>query len=150
MRTDRQQTSSSQRHTRCVSHVQVREAYLQFMMTIAKMIREDKNMSKEDSFVQEEMTKVMELETEIANVSTETETFSGCCDRESPLLFSAEVFNTAENPWRRRRQEEADVAVLWAAQKSETLCRIILLYQLLLACSSPSHTFLREFPKAGD
>lgn len=60
-----------------VSCVQVREAYLQFMITIAKMIREDKNMSKDDSFVQEEMAKVMELETEIANVSTEIETFSG-------------------------------------------------------------------------
>lgn len=49
------------------------------MITIAKMIREDKNMSKDDSFVQEEMAKVMELETEIANVSTEVKNFSGCC-----------------------------------------------------------------------
>lgn len=82
------------------------------MITIAKMIREDKNMSKEDSFVQEEMTKVMELETEIANVSTKTGTLSGCCEGESPLLFSAAVFNTAENPWPRRKQEEEDAAVL--------------------------------------
>ncbi|NXC12328.1 MMEL1 protein, partial [Corythaeola cristata] len=49
------------------NYQRVREAYLQFMITIAKMIREDKNMSKDDSFVQEEMAKVMELETEIAN-----------------------------------------------------------------------------------
>lgn len=39
------------------------------MITIAKMIRGDKNLSKDDSFVQEEMAKVMEFETEIANVS---------------------------------------------------------------------------------
>lgn len=75
MRSDRQQIFSLQCYTRSVSCVQVREAYLQFMITIAKMIREDKNMSKDDSFVQEEMTKVMELETEIANVSTKSRTF---------------------------------------------------------------------------
>ncbi|KFW64673.1 Membrane metallo-endopeptidase-like 1 [Pygoscelis adeliae] len=55
------------------NYQRVREAYLQFMITIAKMIREDKNMSKDDSFVQEEMTKVMELETEIANATTPAE-----------------------------------------------------------------------------
>uniref|UniRef100_A0A674KED2 Membrane metalloendopeptidase like 1 n=1 Tax=Terrapene triunguis TaxID=2587831 RepID=A0A674KED2_9SAUR len=47
-----------------------RVTYLQFMITIAKMIREDKNLAKDDNFVQEEMAKVMKLETEIANVST--------------------------------------------------------------------------------
>uniref|UniRef100_A0A8C0B458 Membrane metalloendopeptidase like 1 n=1 Tax=Buteo japonicus TaxID=224669 RepID=A0A8C0B458_9AVES len=60
-------------HTCSLSCVQVREAYLQFMITIARMIREDKNMSKDDSFVQEEMAKVMELETEIANATTPAE-----------------------------------------------------------------------------
>lgn len=79
MQNARQQTFSSQCHTHSLSCVQVREAYLQFMITIAKMIREDKNMSKDDSFVQEEMAKVMELETDIANVSTEVKNFSGCC-----------------------------------------------------------------------
>uniref|UniRef100_A0A8C4YEQ3 Membrane metalloendopeptidase like 1 n=1 Tax=Gopherus evgoodei TaxID=1825980 RepID=A0A8C4YEQ3_9SAUR len=44
-----------------------RVTYLQFMITIAKMIREDKNMAKDDTFVQQEMAKVMKLETEIAN-----------------------------------------------------------------------------------
>uniref|UniRef100_A0A8D0F6U2 Membrane metalloendopeptidase like 1 n=1 Tax=Strix occidentalis caurina TaxID=311401 RepID=A0A8D0F6U2_STROC len=67
------QTFSSQCYTHVVSCVQVREAYLQFMITIAKMIREDKNMPKDDSFVQEEMAKVMELETEIANATTPAE-----------------------------------------------------------------------------
>uniref|UniRef100_A0A8C4YF69 Membrane metalloendopeptidase like 1 n=1 Tax=Gopherus evgoodei TaxID=1825980 RepID=A0A8C4YF69_9SAUR len=52
------------------NYQRVREAYLQFMITIAKMIREDKNMAKDDTFVQQEMAKVMKLETEIANVST--------------------------------------------------------------------------------
>ncbi|XP_015504035.1 membrane metallo-endopeptidase-like 1 isoform X3 [Parus major] len=55
------------------NYQRVREAYLQFMITIAKMIREDKNMSKDDSFVQEEMAKVMEFETEIANATTPAE-----------------------------------------------------------------------------
>ncbi|XP_065506002.1 membrane metallo-endopeptidase-like 1 isoform X3 [Caloenas nicobarica] len=55
------------------NYQRVREAYLQFMISIAKMIREDKNMSKDDSFVQEEMAKVMELETEIANATTPAE-----------------------------------------------------------------------------
>ncbi|NWI10905.1 MMEL1 protein, partial [Crypturellus soui] len=55
------------------TYQRVREAYLQFMITIAKMIREDKNMSKDDSFVQEEMAKVMQLETEIANATTPAE-----------------------------------------------------------------------------
>uniref|UniRef100_A0A8C5J816 Membrane metalloendopeptidase like 1 n=1 Tax=Junco hyemalis TaxID=40217 RepID=A0A8C5J816_JUNHY len=55
------------------NYQRVREAYLQFMITIAKMIREDKNVSRNDSFVQEEMAKVMELETEIANATTPAE-----------------------------------------------------------------------------
>uniref|UniRef100_A0A8C9FB20 Membrane metalloendopeptidase like 1 n=1 Tax=Pavo cristatus TaxID=9049 RepID=A0A8C9FB20_PAVCR len=59
--------------THTISSVQVREAYLQFMITIAKMIREDMNISKDDLFVQEEMAKVMELETDIANATTPAE-----------------------------------------------------------------------------
>uniref|UniRef100_A0A7M4F2G7 Membrane metalloendopeptidase like 1 n=1 Tax=Crocodylus porosus TaxID=8502 RepID=A0A7M4F2G7_CROPO len=55
------------------NYQKVREAYLQFMITIAKMIRDDKNMSKDDSFVQEEMVKVMEFETEIANATAPAE-----------------------------------------------------------------------------
>uniref|UniRef100_A0A8C0IZY3 Membrane metalloendopeptidase like 1 n=1 Tax=Chelonoidis abingdonii TaxID=106734 RepID=A0A8C0IZY3_CHEAB len=50
-----------------------RVTYLQFMITIAKMIREDKNMAKDDNFVQEEMAKVMKLETEIANATASPE-----------------------------------------------------------------------------
>ncbi|XP_073172729.1 membrane metallo-endopeptidase-like 1 isoform X1 [Lepidochelys kempii] len=51
----------------------VREAYLQFMITIAKMIREDKNMAKDNNFVQKEMAKVMKLETEIAHATVPAE-----------------------------------------------------------------------------
>lgn len=55
------------------NYQRVREAYLQFMITIAKMIREDMNISKDDLFVQEEMAKVMKLETDIANATTPAE-----------------------------------------------------------------------------
>uniref|UniRef100_A0A8C3XP26 Membrane metalloendopeptidase like 1 n=1 Tax=Chelydra serpentina TaxID=8475 RepID=A0A8C3XP26_CHESE len=55
------------------NYQRVREAYLQFMITIAKMIREDKNMAKDDHFVQEEMAKVLKLETEIANATAPAE-----------------------------------------------------------------------------
>lgn len=48
---------------------QVREAYLQFMVTMAKMAREDRNLTQDDEHVWEEMTQVMELERDIANVS---------------------------------------------------------------------------------
>lgn len=73
--------------THTISSVQVREAYLQFMITIAKMIREDMNISKDDLFVQEEMAKVMELETDIANVSTAMKNLSGCLGRRKSLNF---------------------------------------------------------------
>lgn len=69
------------------------------MITIAKMIREDKNVSRDDSFVQEEMAKVMELETEIANVSRQIKNSSrGQGVRgKSLLLVCAAVFNVPEN-----------------------------------------------------
>uniref|UniRef100_A0A8C8SL26 Membrane metalloendopeptidase like 1 n=1 Tax=Pelusios castaneus TaxID=367368 RepID=A0A8C8SL26_9SAUR len=53
--------------------IYVRDAYLQFMITVAKMIREDKKMTKNDHFVQEEMATVMKLETEIANATAPVE-----------------------------------------------------------------------------
>nr|XP_056721305.1 membrane metallo-endopeptidase-like 1 [Euleptes europaea] len=51
----------------------VREAYLQYMITIAKMIREDLNVSKDNEFVEEEMRTVMEFETDIANATAPAE-----------------------------------------------------------------------------
>lgn len=72
------------------------------MITVAKMIREDKNVSKDDSFVQEEMAKVMELETEIANVGREIKSSSGSCGGQGVrgkglLLVCAAVSNAPEN-----------------------------------------------------
>ncbi|XP_078497054.1 membrane metallo-endopeptidase-like 1 isoform X1 [Lissotriton helveticus] len=55
------------------NYQRVREAYLQFMITIAKMLREDLNLTKDDNFVQEEMTRIMELETFIANATAPPE-----------------------------------------------------------------------------
>ncbi|XP_053256629.1 membrane metallo-endopeptidase-like 1 isoform X1 [Podarcis raffonei] len=55
------------------NYQRVREAYFQYMVLIAKMIREDMNMSKDDNFVQEEMRKVMEFETDVANATVPTE-----------------------------------------------------------------------------
>ncbi|XP_051895419.1 membrane metallo-endopeptidase-like 1 [Pristis pectinata] len=55
------------------NYKKVREAYLQFMISIAKMIREDRNITKNDTFVEEEMMKVLELETEMANATATPE-----------------------------------------------------------------------------
>ncbi|XP_072888238.1 membrane metallo-endopeptidase-like 1 isoform X1 [Hemitrygon akajei] len=51
----------------------VREAYLQFMISIAKLIRDDRNITKNDSFVEEEMMTVLELECEMANATATPE-----------------------------------------------------------------------------
>ncbi|XP_060115115.1 membrane metallo-endopeptidase-like 1 isoform X2 [Heteronotia binoei] len=55
------------------SYQRVREAYLQYMITIAKMIREDLNVSKDNALVEEEMRAVMEFETDIANATVPAE-----------------------------------------------------------------------------
>uniref|UniRef100_H3BI35 Membrane metalloendopeptidase like 1 n=1 Tax=Latimeria chalumnae TaxID=7897 RepID=H3BI35_LATCH len=55
------------------NYKKVREAYLEFMITIAKVIRGDKNLMKNDSFIKEEMALVLELETEIANATDPSE-----------------------------------------------------------------------------
>lgn len=52
---------------------QVREAYLQFMVSIAKITRDDRNLTQDDDRLWEEMMQVLELETDIANVSLELE-----------------------------------------------------------------------------
>ncbi|XP_038629779.1 membrane metallo-endopeptidase-like 1 [Scyliorhinus canicula] len=51
----------------------VRDAYLQFMVLIAEMVREDRNVTKNDTFVEEEMKKVLELEIEIFNATAPLE-----------------------------------------------------------------------------
>ncbi|GCB83796.1 hypothetical protein scyTo_0024253, partial [Scyliorhinus torazame] len=49
------------------AYKKIREAYLQFMVLIAEMVREDRNVTTNDTFIEEEMNKVLELEIEIAN-----------------------------------------------------------------------------------
>lgn len=48
---------------------QVRKAYLHYMVSIAKIVRDDRNLTQDDDRVWEEMMQVLELETDIANVS---------------------------------------------------------------------------------
>ncbi|XP_077581599.1 membrane metallo-endopeptidase-like 1 [Stigmatopora nigra] len=55
------------------NYKKVREAYLHFMVTIAKMTREDRNLTKDDERVWEEMSQVMALETDIANATLPAE-----------------------------------------------------------------------------
>uniref|UniRef100_A0A667X5K6 Membrane metalloendopeptidase like 1 n=1 Tax=Myripristis murdjan TaxID=586833 RepID=A0A667X5K6_9TELE len=47
-----------------------KKAYLHFMVAIAKIAREDRNLTQDDDRVWEEMMQLLELETDIANVST--------------------------------------------------------------------------------
>lgn len=47
----------------------MREAYLQYMVSMARIAREDRNLTQEDDRVVEEMVQVLDLETDIANVS---------------------------------------------------------------------------------
>uniref|UniRef100_A0A674BGB5 Membrane metalloendopeptidase like 1 n=1 Tax=Salmo trutta TaxID=8032 RepID=A0A674BGB5_SALTR len=51
------------------NYKRVREAYLQFMVSMVRIAREDRNLTQEDDRVVEEMLQVLELETDIANVS---------------------------------------------------------------------------------
>ncbi|CAJ0929258.1 unnamed protein product [Ranitomeya imitator] len=55
------------------NYQRIREAYLQFMVTIAKMVREDKNLTKDDNYVHEEMARVMDLESDIAKATAPSE-----------------------------------------------------------------------------
>ncbi|TKS71263.1 Membrane metallo-endopeptidase-like 1 [Collichthys lucidus] len=53
--------------------IYVREAYLHFMVSIAKITREDRNLTQDDDRVWEEMMQVLELETDIANATSPAE-----------------------------------------------------------------------------
>uniref|UniRef100_A0A8D3C171 Membrane metallo-endopeptidase-like 1 n=1 Tax=Scophthalmus maximus TaxID=52904 RepID=A0A8D3C171_SCOMX len=55
------------------NYKKVREAYLHFMFSIAKITREDKNLTQDDDRVWEEMMQVLELETDIANATSPAE-----------------------------------------------------------------------------
>uniref|UniRef100_A0A3Q3WNU9 Uncharacterized protein n=1 Tax=Mola mola TaxID=94237 RepID=A0A3Q3WNU9_MOLML len=55
------------------NYKKVREAYLHFMVSIAKITRDDRNLTQDDDRVWEEMIQVMELETDIANATSPAE-----------------------------------------------------------------------------
>uniref|UniRef100_A0A8C6SV70 Membrane metallo-endopeptidase-like 1 n=1 Tax=Neogobius melanostomus TaxID=47308 RepID=A0A8C6SV70_9GOBI len=55
------------------NYKKVREAYLHFMASIAKITREDRNLTQDDERVWEEMVQVLELETDIANATSPAE-----------------------------------------------------------------------------
>uniref|UniRef100_A0A8C1JY85 Membrane metallo-endopeptidase-like 1 n=1 Tax=Cyprinus carpio TaxID=7962 RepID=A0A8C1JY85_CYPCA len=56
----------------CISG-QVREAYLEFMVSIARIAREDRNLTQDEERVWEDMTQVLALETDIANATSPAE-----------------------------------------------------------------------------
>ncbi|CAI9179564.1 unnamed protein product [Rangifer tarandus platyrhynchus] len=51
----------------------VREAYLQFMVSVATMLRADLNLPENNNLVQEDMAQVLELETQLANATAPQE-----------------------------------------------------------------------------
>lgn len=56
-------------------------AYVEFMISVAKLIREERKLTVNVSQITEEMNRVMELEKEIANATTKAE------DRNDPMLL---------------------------------------------------------------
>ncbi|XP_062842899.1 membrane metallo-endopeptidase-like 1 [Trichomycterus rosablanca] len=55
------------------NYKKVREAYLQLMVSMAKIAREDRNLTQDDEHVWEDMMQVMELEKDIANATSAAE-----------------------------------------------------------------------------
>ncbi|XP_045841007.1 membrane metallo-endopeptidase-like 1 [Meles meles] len=55
------------------SNRKVREAYLQFMMSVASMLRADMNLPDNSYLVREDMAQVLELETQLANATAPQE-----------------------------------------------------------------------------
>ncbi|EHH49479.1 hypothetical protein EGM_00142 [Macaca fascicularis] len=55
------------------SNRKVREAYLQFMVSVATMLREDANLPRDSHLVQEDMAQVLELETQLAKATVPQE-----------------------------------------------------------------------------
>ncbi|KAM6326200.1 neprilysin [Podargus strigoides] len=56
-------------------------AYVDFMISVAKLILQERNISFNESEISEEMNRIMDLEKEIANATTKSE------DRNDPLLL---------------------------------------------------------------
>ncbi|XP_057218391.1 membrane metallo-endopeptidase-like 1 isoform X1 [Triplophysa rosa] len=55
------------------NYKKVRKAYLEFMVSMARIAREDRNLTQDEERVWEDMTQVLELETDIANASSPAE-----------------------------------------------------------------------------
>ncbi|KAL1776597.1 membrane metallo-endopeptidase-like 1 isoform X1 [Sigmodon hispidus] len=55
------------------SNHKVREAYLQFMTSVATMLRKDLNLPKDNTLVQKDMAQVLELEAHLANATAPQE-----------------------------------------------------------------------------
>ncbi|XP_072864017.1 membrane metallo-endopeptidase-like 1 [Chlorocebus sabaeus] len=55
------------------SNRKVREAYLQFMVSVATMLREDAHLPRDSHLVQEDMAQVLELETQLAKATVPQE-----------------------------------------------------------------------------
>uniref|UniRef100_A0A8C2G5H4 Membrane metallo-endopeptidase-like 1 n=1 Tax=Cyprinus carpio TaxID=7962 RepID=A0A8C2G5H4_CYPCA len=55
------------------NYKKVREAYLEFMVSIARIAREDRNLTQDEERVWEDMTQVLALETDIANATSPAE-----------------------------------------------------------------------------
>ncbi|XP_054439972.1 membrane metallo-endopeptidase-like 1 [Pteronotus mesoamericanus] len=55
------------------SNEKVREAYLQFMVSVASMLREDVSLPEDGQLVQEDMAQVLKLETQLANATAPQE-----------------------------------------------------------------------------
>nr|XP_023407907.1 membrane metallo-endopeptidase-like 1 [Loxodonta africana] len=55
------------------SSQKVRDAYLQFMISVATMLRADMNLPKDDFLVQKDMAQVLDLETQLANATAPQE-----------------------------------------------------------------------------
>ncbi|KAG9334236.1 hypothetical protein JZ751_008383, partial [Albula glossodonta] len=55
------------------NYKKVREAYMQFMLSIVLMAREDRNLTRDEERVWEEVMQVMQLETDIANATSPAE-----------------------------------------------------------------------------
>ncbi|XP_067243853.1 membrane metallo-endopeptidase-like 1 [Chanodichthys erythropterus] len=55
------------------NYKKVREAYLEFMVSMARIAREDRNLTQDEERVWEDMTQVLELETDIANATSPAE-----------------------------------------------------------------------------
>ncbi|XP_040475288.1 membrane metallo-endopeptidase-like 1 [Ursus maritimus] len=55
------------------SNQKVREAYLQFMVSVATMLRADMNLPENSYLVREDMAQVLELETQLANATAPQE-----------------------------------------------------------------------------